>query len=504
MQNKKTVLVLSCLLVIIVGALTVFLIINTSSDDSKKEKYNKKLSLAGKYVQEERWDDAIVAYLEVIEYNDEDEEAYYTLAQIYLYKSMMEEAKLTLEKGIEKTGSQRLQELYSRYFLVTTASNVGTEKESGHELTINSALLKQISTYTLNDYTSKYGSPTYDVTGDSCAVTHKNLQGVSFVYYNTQDNQSIIDSSTGRPKEDKMPGEALFDNLSILFTGMGEKIEYSKLEGLKLTGLRKTKDNTRGFYIVQFENSNCTVLLACDDDGNVELDAWNQIIPKNSNGSEDNGEKKEVHGTVVSATTGKGISDVLINIRERGVTQGDTLATIDTGRNGEYGVNLEPGEYTAEIEADGYIAEDIDFEVDKWGELDIAQFVISEKLEEGQIRIVLEWGEYPSDLDSHLEGTTGDGRSIHIYFSHRYEEEANLDVDDTDSYGPETTTVLDITGNYKFYVHDFTMSGNIGSSSATVKVYMPGERTPRVYEVPPITGNIWDVFRIENGQIIDY
>ena len=241
MQNKKTVLVLSCLLVIIVGALTVFLIINTSSDDSKKEKYNKKLSLAGKYVQEERWDDAIVAYLEVIEYNDEDEEAYYTLAQIYLYKSMMEEAKLTLEKGIEKTGSQRLQELYSRYFLVTTASNVGTEKESGHELTINSALLKQISTYTLNDYTSKYGSPTYDVTGDSCAVTHKNLQGVSFVYYNTQDNQSIIDSSTGRPKEDKMPGEALFDNLypSRIVVGYQKNDEISKTKAEEFANLLK-------------------------------------------------------------------------------------------------------------------------------------------------------------------------------------------------------------------------------------------------------------------------
>ena len=57
---------------------------------------------------------------------------------------------------------------------------------------------------------------------------------------------------------------------------------------------------------------------------------------------------------------------------------------------------------------------------------------------------------------------------------------SNLDVDDTDSYGPETVTIMDLNANkyFKYGVVDFTnfASDNYGSydmsySNATVKVY---------------------------------
>lgn len=66
-------------------------------------------------------------------------------------------------------------------------------------------------------------------------------------------------------------------------------------------------------------------------------------------------------------------------------------------------------------------------------------------LKNGEMRIVLTWGDYPSDLDSHLVGPSPYG-SFHVYYDDKnaYYDGVlynNLDVDDTDSYGPETTSV---------------------------------------------------------------
>ena len=103
----------------------------------------------------------------------------------------------------------------------------------------------------------------------------------------------------------------------------------------------------------------------------------------------------------------------------------------------------------------------------------------------GDLRIVLTWGEYPYDLDSHLCGPTSSGASrFHVYFANKYYNENDhvhsfLDHDDVTSYGPETTTVYDIntSGKYSFYVHDFTNGGATAStalseSDATVRVYV--------------------------------
>ncbi|MBR2111472.1 MAG: hypothetical protein IJ950_00700 [Helicobacter sp.] len=52
------------------------------------------------------------------------------------------------------------------------------------------------------------------------------------------------------------------------------------------------------------------------------------------------------------------------------------------------------------------------------------------------IRVVLQWADAPKDMDLHAY--FGDS---HIYFSHKKGNAANLDVDDTDGFGPETITI---------------------------------------------------------------
>ncbi|HXG01775.1 MAG TPA: carboxypeptidase regulatory-like domain-containing protein, partial [Bacteroidota bacterium] len=79
---------------------------------------------------------------------------------------------------------------------------------------------------------------------------------------------------------------------------------------------------------------------------------------------------------------------------------------------------------------------------------------VTDPVPAGQMRIVLNWGRLPSDLDSHLTGdsTTTAGRPrYHVFYANRVVRLANgdtiayLDVDDVTSYGPETITI------YRFF-----------------------------------------------------
>src|SRR5476649_1873041 len=120
------------------------------------------------------------------------------------------------------------------------------------------------------------------------------------------------------------------------------------------------------------------------------------------------------------------------------------------------------------------------------------------------IRVVLTWGESPSDLDSHMVYP-----GSHIFFAHKEGVDGNLDVDDTDSFGPETVTLSKkIYGeDYVYAVHDYSdkndsTTTNLSTSQAKVFVYV-GESLVRTYYVPTgKEGNLWTVFRItKNGQI---
>ena len=130
------------------------------------------------------------------------------------------------------------------------------------------------------------------------------------------------------------------------------------------------------------------------------------------------------------------------------------------------------------------------------------------------LRIVLEWGEYPSDLDSHLVGEFSDGKKFHVYFSSRngYNSSgdlaANLDVDDTSSYGPETITLFntELDAEYKYFIHWYSGSGTWAGSQAKISVYVGNNATPfRVYDIPvndslANTGHgFWNVFTLSNG-----
>ncbi len=125
------------------------------------------------------------------------------------------------------------------------------------------------------------------------------------------------------------------------------------------------------------------------------------------------------------------------------------------------------------------------------------------------MRVVLNWGKQPQDLDLHVAFP-----NHHIYWRRKVDgrnANANLDVDHTDGFGPETITVekKHQGESYVFAVHDYTDREKPGSSlmtasGAKVLVYI-GQSLVRSYYMPQNqAGNLWTVFRVnEAGEFED-
>ncbi|MDO4978149.1 MAG: Ig-like domain-containing protein [Eubacteriales bacterium] len=238
--------------------------------------------------------------------------------------------------------------------------------------------------------------------------------------------------------------------------------------------------------------------------------------------------------TMVSESEGLGsISGVLIDAQSgdpvvEGITvyirkgsnniSGPAIASTSTNSEGKFTFsNLEPGQYTIQAvdqreDVEGYYISVSFNTVVNGGETTTVSNSITGVLTSDQVRFVLSWGKEESgassDLDSHLIGpAANENGQFHTWYSDRIYSDysgdtvtryADLDVDDTDYEGPETTTIYVKTeGIYHFYIHDFSNGGNptsdqMSRSSAVVKAYI-GDKLLATYSCPNQAGNLWYV-----------
>lgn len=232
---------------------------------------------------------------------------------------------------------------------------------------------------------------------------------------------------------------------------------------------------------------------------------------RNNEDGEQEPEEGVASGMIYDALNGDGLGGFLMQFREGEDTQsGEVVASTTTNEDGSYSISLPAGTYTAEVSGDGYITNYFTVQVEADTETPNQNAALSPVLSETQTRIVLTWGETPRDLDSHLTGPTSDGGTFHIYYGNKeYWENgelvAKLDFDDTNSYGPETTTVTInhmLDGDYTFYVHNWSGEAPITTSNAVVKVFQ-GSQQVASYNVPTEgEGRYWDVLKISGGHII--
>lgn len=341
-------------------------------------------------------------------------------------------------------------------------------------------------------------------------IYQKQIQ-VADKYFIDGDYENAVISYQAAIQKDKKKEEP-YQRLAMIYLSRNEMALAQDI--LNLGILNTSSPSLQLMWAKYFEESTITAKTKTEQGIHIgrELKTKNKNFnreKKEKQGEQEvrQGEFFPVDGQVVDAVTGEGASGALINVRAEGKETGEILANAVADADGEYVLELESGYYLAEIELDGYLTEYFEMAVDAFGDIENGQFVLSPEVGSGQIRIVLEWDAAPRDLDSHLEGILSDGTIVNIFYRNKTlesggQEVISLDVDDVDGYGPETTTINDINGKYRFYVIDFEQEGTLGENGATVKVYMPGEEEPIVITAPADAGNEWEVLQIEDGKCI--
>ena len=240
----------------------------------------------------------------------------------------------------------------------------------------------------------------------------------------------------------------------------------------------------RGIYFIS-----CTVVdgAGASDAATIAI----EVIPISGVG---------VSGKVLNAVDRSPIANVLVTI------SGQT-GTTDT--YGNYTIfNVSPGNYDVAGASDGFCPFSAPFTIPDGYEDEsfTYNFSMSPMLEGEQIRMVLNWGATPNDLDSHLLTPEIEGSTYHIYYpdlsqgSYTEAPYAKLDTDDTNGYGPETITINQLfAGTYTYYVKNFGGSNSgLKNSNAVVQIYSGESCASNIIEVPTDTnGLFWHVCNID-------
>jgi Carboxypeptidase regulatory-like domain len=220
----------------------------------------------------------------------------------------------------------------------------------------------------------------------------------------------------------------------------------------------------------------------------------------------------DLTGVVKDATTNLRIAGATVVLRDGvNATASAALDTTFTDTGGNYQFSRHAaGTFTVEATATGYTPGYRTSVILGGGSTTGADVVLS-PIGSGVVRIVLQWGATPPDLDSHLTGPDSTlGTRFHIYYANEgsltSRPYANLDVDNTNGFGPETITLSQqFAGVYRYSVHDYTngedsTSQGLASSGAHVDLYIGGTLA-RSFFVPNQTGTLWTVFEL-NGTTI--
>ena len=210
-------------------------------------------------------------------------------------------------------------------------------------------------------------------------------------------------------------------------------------------------------------------------------------------------------GKAINASTAAGIANITVYVRSgNNNTTGTVLETLTTNSSGEYITGLlNPGNYTLQFVDNRNVSSkfnttsiNVSITGDTTSYNNNAAMVIA--IPEGTMKVVLTWGYTPSDLDSHLliKGSS----SNHIYYSNKSGSGANLDVDDTTSYGPETTTItLRENTKYCFYVYNFSAGSMSQLANSDAKVIITIGSTVYTFNVPSGSGHYWNVFTYDTA-----
>lgn len=202
-----------------------------------------------------------------------------------------------------------------------------------------------------------------------------------------------------------------------------------------------------------------------------------------------------IHGKITDSQNSNALEGVLVS--------SDDGPTAITDSEGLYSIIVNEGNRTLTASYEGYYDYVHTIYVDNDNTYE-RNFTLSPLLgSEGQLRLVLNWGAEPEDLDSYLKTPEIEGIEYTVYYSDSGNElsppYATLDNDDTDGYGPETITVFNlIAGTYDYWVDNYSGYPDIAGCGAVVNIYDETGRINSITVPENGTGDYWHVCQI-NG-----
>ena len=508
-KSKKTIILLTICGVLLIAVVAAGILLIRKG--LNQETYREAISTAEKYVAAAQYEDAIVGYENAIEVVPEEEEAYLGLADVYLNQGKISQAKATLERGYTYSKAPSILDMLNGIndgTLLVNRFNQDQDKETMEkrkgQFGWNTAFLQRLENFTYADYSDEYGTwpDTVKVAKGEVKVVHDDLSATLY-YSDTPEDDTIVDDRKNRPDDTSMPEKAELDSLDIIFDNFSAPVTLEQLQEISSATVEPTTNEERTY--VQLRTGSVIINIETDASGTIQtVNAWNEVLLPEAN--QNRNTKGVLSGVVVDAMTGEGIpkAELIFEGQEDSLHKGET----DTDSKGAFSIELDPDVYEVTITADGYVVETFEFEMEEDRNYSGEQFIISPELAAGSARIVLEWGSEPQDLDSYLIGDSDSSGSVFVsYYSKTAvsggETVAELDVDDTTGYGPETITLYDLNGKYRYTVVDYRGTNTLQEYGATVKVYLPGMAQPEVITINPGAGveNIWEVFELDHGEL---
>lgn len=281
----------------------------------------------------------------------------------------------------------------------------------------------------------------------------------------------------------------------------------------------EARTDAEGMYVVEIPMGNGNFSLYMDQNGYVptkiyeidsNMDASN-LYQENLYMFPDNGATYNVRVNCVDALNGQSMNFDQNNkptlIIRKGVNNKTGPIYASYGMDSYYdllfNIQLQAGSYTGELKTNGYASNF--FTISTLQDNMQINSNSNPNITDNSTRIVLSWGNSPSDLDSHIFAPKGD----HVSYYSQSTASGYLDVDDTSAYGPETITLKSVgEGTYKYYVADFTNCSNrqltsmaLSSSLAKIDIYNKNGLVGRFMVPRNKEGVIWHAFNISNGRI---
>jgi hypothetical protein len=218
-----------------------------------------------------------------------------------------------------------------------------------------------------------------------------------------------------------------------------------------------------------------------------------------------------VNGSVLSGAT------VMVDNARSANTDGQGNAVFSGLPAGVVAINAALSDYNPSTRSETLVC----------GENRVAFSLSPSRVEDGglaanEVRVILNWGEEPFDLDAHLTGPQpglpvsdiNESERFHIYWWEQSSSDgvATLDVDDVTSFGPETVTISPPTGAsvlrpgvYRYSVYHYDGTGTLADNARVTLMIGSNSRT----FTPPagqLSGpdDVWTVFELNvasNGQM---